>query len=68
MIIRTYIHTYIYTMDRFFSPDLCLSMCKEFSVNGAISYAVIQNIVITAVLQIRFPLPDFYLYEFPRLC
>ena len=34
----------------FFPPDLCLSMCKEFSVHGTISYVVFQNIVVTAVL------------------
>ena len=29
--------------------DLCLSMCKEFGIQGTISYVVFQNIVITAV-------------------
>ena len=34
----------------FYSPGLCLSMCKEFIVYGTISYVVFQNIVITTVL------------------
>ena len=34
----------------FYSPDLCLSMCKEFVVHGTILYVVFQNIVTTTVL------------------
>ena len=35
----------------YFPPDLlCLSMCKEFTVNVTISSVVFQNKVITAVL------------------
>ena len=33
-----------------FPLDLCLYKCKEFSVDGTISYVVFQNIVITALL------------------
>ena len=34
----------------FYLLDLWLSMYKEFTVHGTISYVVFQNIVITAVL------------------
>ena len=34
----------------FYPPDLCLSMSKEYTVHGTISYDVFQNIVITTVL------------------
>ena len=47
---------YCCTVDRFPS-DLCLYKCKQFNVHGTISSVVFQNIIITAVLETRFPSP-----------
>ena len=42
--------TLSFTVGPFFSPDLCLYTCKEFSVHDSISYVVFQNIPVAIIV------------------